>query len=547
MAVLGLRGARLRRAGSGRAGFVALACGLYLAGAVLATWPAVQHLDSHFLADAQPRHAEPAPGDYLQSGYQLWLVGHQLEQGHAPWLDPYSFRPEVSPRVNFGGWPFGIPYWPLEAAFGPVVAWNLLILLSHLAAGLVVFAWLRELELGRGPALVGGLAFALAPYRVAQSAGHMLGLVAILLVLALWAFERGRRGSAWWFLLSTAALASVPLSGQVHLALGAVPFFILYALVRTRQLRAVAGVAAGVLAAVGAGLLVRSLAISGSVGAEGRKLSEVTHYSADWDGFVSRHSPHGSEKFVFLGWATLLVAALGLGLLVAARRYGLAAIFGVGVVVPALLALGTNFPLYSPLWHALPPFRYPRVPERLLPIACLCLAALVAFAASHGRSRIAVPLLLGALLVLDLHVKVYAALPADQGNRAYAALRGQPAGRLLELPVFLPDRQFGSIYLYYDMQVARERPEGYSTLAPLEADRTARRLRPLNCGDWSKHPDEVRRLGVRYVAVHRALYEHNPPVSATCLQRAVRGLVRHGFRRLTAEGPIVLYGAASAP
>jgi hypothetical protein len=507
------------------------------------TWPAVQHLGSHFMADAQPRRGHVAPGDYLQSSYQLWLVGHQLEHGRAPWLDPYSFRPEVSPRVNFGGWPFGIPYWPLEAAFGPVVAWNLLLLLSYLAAGLLVYGWLRELRLGRGAALVGGLAFALAPYRVAQSAGHMLGLVAILLVLALWAFERARRGSAWWFLLSTAALASIPLSGQVHLALGAVPFFVLYAAVRSRRARAVAGVAAAVLASIGAGLLVRSLAISGSVGEGGRKLSQVTHYSADWDGFVTRQSPHGSERFVYLGWATLILAALGLGLLVARGRYGLAAVLGIGVVVPVLLALGTNFPLYSPLWHALPPFRYPRVPERLLPIACLCLAALVAFATSHARSRIAVPLLVGALVLLDLHVKVYAALPADPGNAAYAAVRGQPAGRLLELPVFLPDRHLGSIYLYYDMQAARQRPEGYSTVAPVEADRTARRLRPLSCGDWSKHPGLLHDLGVRYVALHEDLYERNPPVRPGCLRPAMRGLTRHGFRPLDRDGPVALFAA----
>lgn len=501
----------------------------------------MQHFGSHFLADAKARQAEPTPGDYLQSGYQLWLVGHQLEHGHAPWLDPYSFQPEVSPRVNFAGWPLGIPYWPLEAAFGPVAAWNLLLLLSYLAAGWLAFAWFRELDLGRGPALVGGVAFALAPYRVAQSAGHMLGLIAILLVLALWAFERGRRGSRRWFLVSSAALASIPLSGQVHLALGAIPFFVLYALVRSRQPWAVASVCAGVLAAIGAGVLVRHFAISGSVGAGGRKLSQVDRYSAHWGGFVSRHSPHGSEKFVYLGWATLLLAAAGLGLLVATRRYGFAAVLAIGVAVPVLLALGTNFPLYSVVWHALPPFRYPRVPERLLPIACLCLAVLVAFAASYGGSRVAVPLLLGVLLVLDLHVRVFSALPADQGNHAYAGLHGQPAGRLLELPIFLPDRHLGSIYLYYDMQARRQRPEGYSTLAPKEADRTARRLRPLNCGDWSAHPRELDKLGVRYVAVHEGLFEGDVPLKPGCLQPAIRGLLQHGWRPLASGGDIEMF------
>ena len=44
-------------------------------------------------------------------------------------------------------------------------------------AGLLACAWLRELGLARAPALVGGLAFAIAPYRVAQSVGHLLGPV----------------------------------------------------------------------------------------------------------------------------------------------------------------------------------------------------------------------------------------------------------------------------------------------------------------------------------------------------------------------------------
>jgi len=442
--------------------------------------------------------------------------------------------------VNFGGWPFGIPYWPLEAAFGPVVAWNLIVLLSFLAAGLLAYAWLRELGLARGAALVGGLVFALAPYRVEQSAGHMLGIVSILLVLALWAFERGRRGNAAWFALSAAALGSIPLSGQVHLALGAVPFFALYAVVRTRELRALGAAAAAVLAALGAGLFVRSLAIAGSVGSSGRNLGEVEAHSAHWSSFVTRESPHGHEKFVFLGWATLLVAALGLGLLVAGRRYGLAAVLTAGVVVPAVLAVGTNTPLYSWLWDTFPPLRYPRVPERLLPIACLCLAALVGFAAAYGRSRVLLPLALAALVFLDLHVKIYSAIPSDQGNAAYAALRARPAGRLLELPVFLPDVHLGSVYLYYDMQVRRERPEGYSTWAPEEADRTARRLRPLNCGDWGVHPRLVQKLGVRYVAVHGGLYEQ-PPVRPGCLPRAVQALREHGFRPLASAGPIAVF------
>ena len=136
---------------------------------------------------------EAAAGDHLQAEYHLWLVGHQLSRGAAPWRDPYTFRPESPRRWNFGGWPFGLPFWPLAALFGPILGWNLLVLLTYLAAGTFAYLWLRELRLPVGAALVGGLVFALEPYRVAQSAGHLRGPISALLPLSLWAFERSRR------------------------------------------------------------------------------------------------------------------------------------------------------------------------------------------------------------------------------------------------------------------------------------------------------------------------------------------------------------------
>ncbi len=489
---MGLRrlgGARLRRAASSRAGFVALVAALYLAAGVAATWPAVEHFDSRFLARGDLLRGEPAAGDHLQAGYHLWLVGHQLEHGRAPWLDPYTFRPEASPRVNFGGWPFGLPYWPLVAAFGPVVAWNLFILLSFLAAGAFAYLWLRELGPPRGAALVGGLAFALGPYRVAQSTGHFRGPISALIPLALWAFERSRKGSRWWLALSGAALASIPFS-DLHLALGAIPFFLVYALLRTRDRPR-----------------------------------------------LTRHLRHGLESFVFLGWLTPLLAVAGLVLLWRARRFGLAAALAIGTVVPILLALGTHLPLYSAIWHHFPPLRFPRVPERQMPIAVLCIAALVALALGRVRSRVVVPALAAILIVVDLHVKLYEALPADPGNRAYTALRSAPSGRLLELPVFLPDRHWGSVYMYYEMQAERERPEGYSTLAPRRADAVARRLRPLGCGSWS----ELESLGVRYVAVHRGLYGLGISPPKSCSTQAERSLRAHGFRLLARDGPVSIY------
>jgi hypothetical protein len=532
MALRDGRGAGLRRAALGRPGFVALVCALYLGAGVVATWPALEHAGSHFLARATPVPGEAAAGDHLQAEYHLWLVGHQLEHGRAPWRDPYTFRPESPPRANFGGWPFGLPFWPLSALFGPVVGWNLFVLLTYLAAGGFAYLWLRELGLPRGAALVGGLVFALAPYRVAQSTGHLRGPISALLPLALWAFERSRRGSRWWLAAAGAALASIPFS-DVHLALGAIPFFAVYAVCRGRDAQVLAGAALGTLAAVGAALLVGHFAVSDSIGSGGRTLREVSHYSADGLDFVTRHPRHGLESFVFLGWLTPLLALAGLVLLLRARRFALALVLALGALVPILLAFGTNLPLYSAVWHHFPPLRYPRVPERLMPVACLALAGLAAFSVARLRWTLAAVIAV-VVIAADLHVRVYDAAAADEGNRAYAVLRSQPPGRLLEVPVFHPNVHLGSVYPYYDQGAQRERPGGYSTIAPKVAANLALRLQPLNCGDWRAGTDELlRTLGVGYVAFHAGL-------AGATGWFAWRELAAHGWGPLAHDGAITM-------
>jgi hypothetical protein len=466
--------------------------------------------------------AEASPGDHLQTGWNLWLFGHQLERANAPWRDPYSFRPELAPRVNFQGLVFGLPYWPLFALFGAVLAWNVFTLLTFVGAGGATCAWLRALGLPRGAALVGGLAFALAPYRVAQSTGHLLGPISLFLPVALLALEKRRS------LLAAAAIAAIPLSGQVNFALGAVPFFIAYAFVRGRGLR---DALPGTVVAVVAAELVQRYAIRGSLHEHGRTLAEVGHYSADWIGFLSRHG--GGETFVFLGWLTPVLALVGLAFLLRDRRYGIAALLVSAVVVPVVIALGTHLPTYSLARHVVPGLKVTRVPERLLPLACLALAALLAFALARARPWLV--LLALVFVAADLHVRIYHATRAGEGNAAYVALRSAPPGRLLELPVFAPDVHLNSTYLYYDMAGQRQRPTGYSTTVPRPAFATARRLRVLTCGTWSR---DMARLGIRYVAIHEVFYERYFP---RCLDQAQAMLQKHGFRPLAADGPVSVW------
>jgi hypothetical protein len=425
------------------------------------------------------------PGDHLQTTYALWLPGHQLARGAEPWLDPYSFQPEVEPRVNFAGWPFAAVYGPLRWLLGTVAGWNVFVLLTYVGAGGFTALWLRALGLGLGPALVGGLAFALAPYRVAQSTGHLLGPISIFLPLALYGVERRL---AW---VAAAALATIPLSGQVHLALGAIPFVLAYAVARRRG--ALGLVAAGT--AIAAGLLVWALTLRDTVE---RPYAEVERYSASLGDFLSR-DPGVFERFAYLGWLLPLAALVGLGCLCfrntisSGRR--LALVLGLGAVVPCLLALGSNLPGYGFIWRHTP-LHSTRVPERMLPVACLCLAALAAAAVAcvpgtQARSRL-VAAVAALLVAADLWVPLYDPLNADENNAVYRQVAAAPPGRLLELPALPPDAYAGSVYLYYAMQAPRERPLGYATSAPPSAFRVAREL-----------PAGARALGVTVVVKYR--------------------------------------------
>ncbi len=518
MALRGLGGAGLRRAARGRAGLVLAVLALYLGAGALSTWPALRDADESFLAEGRPGRGEAAPGDHLQSAYQLWLPGHQLARGEAPWLDPYSFQPTVEERASFAGWPFALVFGPLQALLGTVGAWNAFVLLTYLGAGAATYAWLRELDLPRAAALAGGLVFALAPYRAAQlSAGHMLAPVSLLLPVALWGIERRLT------LVAVAALASVPLSGQLHLALGAIPFVLLYAVCRGR---ARAGVAAAALA-VGAGAVVWAATVRGSLGAGARSFAQVERYSAELADFVARDARHGLESFVLLGWLVPVLALAGLALAVRARPR-LALALGLGALVPVLLALGANLPGYEELWRVLPGLQDTRVPERLLPVACLALAGLAALGLARLPTAVALAAL--ALVAVDLRagVELFHPTDADTGNGAYAQ---RPTGAtVLELPVVLPDRQEGSVYQYYAIEAPGPRYGGYSTVAPPAADAALRELKPFECGRRVAEYADV-------VIVHRALYHDRPG----CLGRALDLLQRSGYREVARDGPVTLH------
>ena len=256
-------------------------------------------------------------------------------------------------------------------------------------------------------------------------------------------------------------------------------------------------------------------------------------YSAKWSDFVHRGLPPRERELRLPRLAhAARRARSGSSLLVRGRRVGLAAVLARASLVPSLLALGTHLPSYSWLWQHVGPFRYPRVPERLMPIACLSLAALVAFALPRrrvwaGDARVAI-----VLLAADLHVHAYGASAADRGNAAYTALRG--AGRVGCSSCRSSSRTCTTARSTTPTR-CRRRASGRAATRrsrPSRRKRLAQRLERLNCGDWTGV--DLAALGVRFVTLHQGQFTLNAATPNRAWFASL-GLARHGWRKIGAR------------
>ena len=475
-------------AGRARWGLVAL----FAVAAVVATLPAVGGLRSEFMADGHPATARSPPATICRRPTASGSSAISSSAEQRPWVDPYSFQPLVEPQTVLGGWPFRLLFWPLDALFGPVVAWNLLLLAVTFAAGLFAYLWLRELDLPPAAAALGGLAFELAPYRLAPERraparldrrappARALGLRALApgSVRARCASLGCARGGGGRL---------DPALGQLHL-----PSACSRSSPPTRRsasrARRVLGLGEERWPPPSRGWSRRR---SSSPARRSRK-EEPRRGRLLLGEPARRPQPLAPPRARALRLPRLVLPVLAVvGLVVLARRRRRPGGAARPRRPPARAAGAGNEPAAL------------RDAPRRLPAAALPAGAGPAScrwrtwrsrrwrrSRRRGQSRAsgaaphAVAAALLALVAADLLVFPLRGSEADPDNAAYAALADSGPGRVLELPIFQRGTgQFGSVYQYYTQQAPRERPTGYA-LAPEEVFAFTERFNRLDCGAW---------------------------------------------------------------
>ncbi len=145
----------------------ALVLGIFILLSIVFTWPLLINFGNMVIG--------PFIADNLEYVWKLWWVEHSIiDLGQSPNLFPDAYAPygylltygETTPLHTY----LGIP---LTATLGPVITYNLFILVSFVLSGYFTYLFVKELTGSKPAGLMAGVVFAFSPYRMARAAGHL--------------------------------------------------------------------------------------------------------------------------------------------------------------------------------------------------------------------------------------------------------------------------------------------------------------------------------------------------------------------------------------
>jgi len=479
----------------------------------------------------------------------LWTLAwdvHALFSQPLRLFDANIFHPE--PRTLaysehlVGSALVGAPF--LLATDNPVLALNVVVLLSCVLSGAGTFLLARQLGIGYAGAFAAGVIFAFGPPRFTRLAQlHLATLQWIPFCLAfVHAYLQAGRRRDLLLAFAFFTLQSVT-SGHGGLFLFLSLLALGLYLVARRQLPPLrvllrdVGVAGVLLLALNLPFLVpyfrvqRELGLHRTIGAvydwvpnAASFLASPTHVDQALLSFVPslERAVADAKAYMFPGWLPLILVG-ALLLLRSARQEAPRETRDPGIAFYAVLAglslwasLGPPFGLYTALYKLLPGFDLIRVPSRLAILTLLAVAVLAGAGADRlvERVRPGARGAAGSLLVLLL-VAEFAQLPLQAPAYAievgdvdrWLAQRPKPFVAA-ELPVAAPtdaiaSARYHSHYMLHSMLHWQPMVNGYSGFVPPRHEMLFDQL--------TRFPDEgsvraLERLGVNYVVLHRGDY-----------------------------------------
>ena len=146
---------------------------IYAVVSVLMTWPLVANLGTSLVGHDT---------DIYNVYWGNWWVNEALSSGQNPYMTHHLIYPQGFDLTTFAFSPLlAVSSFPLSWIFSPVVAYNLIVLLTTILTCVAMDALVRYLTGNAGAALVAGMTLGFAPCLAAQRVAHLnLSVVAWL-------------------------------------------------------------------------------------------------------------------------------------------------------------------------------------------------------------------------------------------------------------------------------------------------------------------------------------------------------------------------------
>ncbi len=510
----------------------------FVVAAIAVTWPLARSA-SHALAGGL--------GDPMLGCVLLAWDADRLRHGfHALWNAPYLFPREHT--LAYTEHLLGIAVFtaPIEwIAANPILAYNAAYIGSYALAGFGMFLLARELWGRSDAALLAGLAFAVAPYRLAQTP-HIQVLIYGWMPIALFALHRYfATADRRWMAVFAASYATLALSNGYYLYFFLVPIAVLAAIEfawprvpRRRMLLdfTIAAAAVGLVMAPVAWIyytlqrdrgFVRSAEELPGLSAQLTDYLRIGGDAWSWHGLLQTG---GAERQLFLGFVPYALAMLGVCSLARRNRsepqawtrsvaaYSLIALVGVWLS----MGPGAGRP-YGFLYRVVPGFSGLRVPARLAVVVAVAVAALAGagfawLAARMTRNgAIALALACGTLVVVEgqhggLELTEVESPHAKTWERAaYDWLERSPPGGVLELEITGMNDLHAFTTMYQLNAVRHQHPivNGYAGWPTLLQELLGDGSGPVHeAGQMADAIRGLRVIGVSYILLHESTFPH---------------------------------------
>lgn len=500
----------------------------------------VSHMNNGIAAGAYDLGVvEMLPGDHHEQFYRYSLFYNNLIRGRLPYYSGYQFASTqfTEGLINF---PFTAIVGLLSFILGPILAYNVMALLSYVFVGLSCFYLIKHLTKSRSAGIVAGLFMATVPFRLGFLYGQMgWGVDACIIPLLIYYIEKAKETAKGKHFFIVGLILFMFFTANFQLFYWAMfllsPYYIFVIVDYLKspdfqlkdKLKPLLWLLPGLFSTVSYILYIYSLLNRSSL-KQGQAYAETLSWTPKPHQLFNTWN--GNEANVYLGFTALFVLPWLLSPMLKYRqaeaRTPYIPLFMALFLVGMLLVFGPfidsalKLPFYQWMFDNIPGFNGTRTTGRIMGVVIVfysillgyAIAALSKFITTEFSKDLFVMIvfIISCAILYDFKFLMPKINTFEQENKAYRAIAGSRE-KIVPLPFQENSgNHLNSTFLTYALKYDLRLLVGHSSYYPKAVDEQVKRLFSLNIGiidfdqwKWLRDND------YKYIVAHATQFQPN--------------------------------------